>query len=332
MLKGTGYSRMTLLSTFLILTGTFRVSAGNLDTNALMAWLSPTNYYSHVRLEVSRNRFLSENRPEFTKEPGEMVQIEGALLPKSFYIKLGTNAYTPGVELINGEADSFYWQIGSGLVIENKDSAAGGGPTNFMARTIYRNKGELRGWLALGLIDIGMNPVEIRGTNFSASNNGVTLKGHFRSIDENGFPSSFVYELSDLGDDYSAEGTVFFVDKDFRKFETFVTLRQRGRFMKRIRIRIFEYTPATAADATRVFKPTDFLKEEGTVAKFILFSNEIRYAVMPSGQLVPFKVDMPRRKGFLSHVGWIAVITGLVATSGLAWLCLRLKNRKEKYN
>lgn len=307
--------------------------AANVDPNALKSLLSPTNYYSRISLEVSRNFFLSDERPEFTQEPDEMARIEGALLPNSFFINLGSNAY--GGHLIKGESEDDYWTIGkSGAIAFASRNPQQGGTNNYIVSgSVLLQRDHLRAWLRLGMIHVSTVPLEIEGERFTGRSwSGEKLRGRFTAVTPDGFPTGFTYEFGD-NPTIRAEGVIEYTDPVEHKFNCSVGLWRDERFWKRIRIQVDALTRATEADGQRYFKPSDFLAAGAVVPKLIVESNGIRNDLLPSGELRPFPGDVAaaerrHRSGFLSRWGWIAPV--VAALAALLWLLARSKKTKQR--
>jgi hypothetical protein len=181
--------------------------------------------------------------------------------------------------------------------------------------------------MGLGFVDIEPGSFRINGTDFSAvTRSGQLVKGRFTSVDDAGLPVAFTYEVSGPG--FRVEGTLQHLDKTKRKYDCLLGCWEDSRLSHRIRIRVGEQIMATEADANRFFKPSDFLESEAVVAKITVVSNMVRHELLPSGQLRPFEVDLPRERSFLSRVGWIAVVAAGLA--GTAKLWSRFKNKQTK--
>lgn len=302
--------------------------AATLDENILKTWLSRTNFYSYIELEISQNQFLDQKDSRFTEEPSEEnVRIEGALLPNSYYINIGTNAF--GKPLIYGESNDRFWCIGgfeNTVAFAYKDPKNGGDKTNTIARVATTFRESLRGWTQLGLVHIAAETLRINGQNFTASHwNDAAIKGRFTSIGPLGQPLGMTYEVSKPYN-LRVESKIASLDLAAPKYEALIGIWLNDSFLKRFRIRVVKIINASETDSKRIFNPSDFLTTNAVIGQMIIQSNGIRYAKLPSGQLRPFPEDIPKERASKEWT-WIVAVA-LLVSAGL-WAAMNIRKSKQ---
>ncbi len=302
--------------------------AASLDKEFVQGWLSPSNFYSRIQIEISQNFFFPDDNPSFTKEPGEMVVINGALLPNSFYIKFPTNAYPNGRAFVDGESDSNYWSCSEYIAYASKNPAQGGSLSNSVTRDILFHKRLLQAWTPLGFLNVEPGSFEINNAEFTAKGiDGKPIKGHFNSVDDFGRPISFTYEW-DNSQRISARGEIDYLNQTNRKYECTVGLWRNNQFWKTVRVKIDELAEPNETDLTLSYKPSDFLGTTGVISRVIFESNRIRYDVLPAGELQP--IDIPTENRSPSRVGWVVTVAFLVVTGVLVLRFSKNKNQQQK--
>ena len=272
----------------------------SLESAALIyAWTSPTNFFSGVRVKVSRNNFLPENHPSYSNLPAEMSEIEGALLPKSFYIKYDQITY--GGVFIQGESDEDYWSLGfKGLGKTSKTGERGGRSTNSLTIGIIRQKNYLRGWTQMGLIHVAPGTLQLNDTNFVASSpEGRTLKGNFTFDPKSGLPSAFQYEVSGP-ENFHVDGSIVKIEIQTRTYECLLSLWRGDDLWKKIKIICEEVIVANGNDMERVFNPQQLQIPQSTNTYTTIESNGVAYRMLTNGMLQTLKIkdsETERKRG-----------------------------------
>jgi hypothetical protein len=258
----------------------------DIDTNTVESWVSSNRFFSTIKLEVSRNYFVSDEATNFTIEPKDMVLIEGALLTNSFYIKYGEGAYKESI--IQGVSDTDDWALSvqaKALMIGSRDTKLGGGENNWTYQATSKQANNLIGFTQFGLLYVKPGSLHISGTNFIATAiYGEQIIGDFSSMDDAGVPHSFRYHFFQAGGTrLDFEGHFEKIDTKHGEFDCIIARLENGKLNRRIRIRTVEsLKQADVKGLDKIFRPSDFMQVKTTSIE----SNGIQYELLPSGNLL----------------------------------------------
>ena len=303
-------------------------NGANVDKAVVESWVSSNRYFSFLEIEISRNKFLPEGHSEFTKEPTEMVLVEGGLLPHSFYVSYDKSAY--GQRIIQGETDSDCWalEIDNSIVLKgSKDAKLGGATTNWVRIATSRQKQHLRDYTQYGFVFVRPDSLQVTGTNFIAVSEvtGSGISGFFASIDESGLPHYFKYDVAGT-QDYHVEGEYSELDIKQGRFDCVVAFWEGKDLLKRVRIRTKSgFRQAVGTELKRIFQPSDFIKAKTTLIE----SNNVKYVLLPSGKMRPESESENKNSSSGKRSGvWTWLILANLIFFG--WLLKQVAKAKQK--
>ncbi len=258
---------------------------------------------SHVPVKrlvfrYSRNHITDLTNPRKPTYPPGFDEFEGAVQPSGYYLlKLPHSSarvdnHNPvGETLASGASSCFWWQLNDNydsLRVATRNNAKWPmDPVAVVCTMDFDKLAEVAHCGMLHIADADIRWLDPRRFRAESQRFGI-LEGQIASFDDTGRPTRLWYHSPTNSVIGSFDICYSYKDATLFPPSTMI-VRRTGPGQNRPPYTniILSYDPGLQMEATNGFVPSQFRRKSQPLATFIVYSNSVRYKVLPNGQWYP---------------------------------------------